>query len=91
MSEKQKLLPTKLKKNEGISDALKFFDELPDSANVRLPIVLALFSCSKATLWRRTHDNPLLSPRRLSPRITVWNVGQLRQALQGIEGNGDGK
>jgi hypothetical protein len=33
-------------KNVGISDALKFFDSLPDSASVRLPVVAALKACS---------------------------------------------
>jgi len=34
-----------------IPDALKSFDLLPDSANVRRPIVQTVFGCSSATNW----------------------------------------
>lgn len=36
-----------------IPAALRNFDALPDSANVRLPVVAALFACSTVTVWRR--------------------------------------
>ena len=64
-----------------ISDALRDFDLLPDSANVRQPVVEALFACSSATVWRRVKDGRLPAPRKLSDRVTAWNVGQLRRAL----------
>jgi predicted DNA-binding transcriptional regulator AlpA len=66
-----------------ISDALKNFDSLPDSANVRQPVVEALFACSPATVWRRVKDGRIPKPRKLSERITSWNVGELRLALNG--------
>lgn len=62
-------------------DALWNFDRLPDSANVRLPVVAALFACSRATVWRRVRNKTLPSPRKLGERITAWNVGELRKAL----------
>lgn len=64
-----------------IPDALKNFDSLPDAANVRQPVVEALFACSDSTVWRRTKDGTLPRPRKLSPRVTAWNVGELREAL----------
>lgn len=64
-----------------IPNALKNFDLLPDSANVRQPIVQALFGCSAATVWRMVKRGTLPAPRKLSERITAWNVGDLRQAL----------
>ena len=68
--------------NKGaIPDALKNFDLLPDSANVRQPIVEALWGCSSATVWRRVKDGRLPAPKKLSDRITAWNVGALRRAL----------
>ena len=69
-----------------IPDALRLFDELPDSAYVRQPVVEALFGCSHATVWRRVKDGGIPSPRKLSERITGWNVGALRQALSDLEG-----
>jgi predicted DNA-binding transcriptional regulator AlpA len=67
----------------GIPTALQNSDSLPDSANVRQPVVEALFACSSATVWRRVKDGRIPAPRKLSDRITVWNVGALRRALQG--------
>lgn len=64
-----------------IPDALKNFDSLPDSANVRQPVVQALFGCSAATVWRMVKRNTLPAPRKLSDRVTAWNVGQLRAVL----------
>lgn len=65
----------------GIPDALKNFDLLPDSANVRLPVVAALRGCSTATVWRDVKRGLLPAPRKLSERVTTWNVGELRKAL----------
>lgn len=62
--------------------ALRDFDQLPDSANVRLPVVQALFACSDETIRRRVKAGLLPKPRKLGPRVTAWNVGELRQALQ---------
>jgi predicted DNA-binding transcriptional regulator AlpA len=64
-----------------IPDALRNFDSLPDSANVRLPVVAALYGCSPATIFRRVKSGHIPAPRKLSERVTAWNVGQLRQAL----------
>ena len=64
-----------------IPDALKNFDSLPDSANVRQPVVEGLVGCSAATVWRMVKRGALPAPRKLSERVTAWNVGELRKAL----------
>ncbi|WP_239255334.1 helix-turn-helix transcriptional regulator [Candidatus Nitrotoga sp. M5] len=64
-----------------IPDALKNFDSLPDAANVRQPVVQALFGCSSATVWRMVKRGTLPKPRKLSERLTAWNVGELRKVL----------
>ena len=66
-----------------IPAALRNFDSLPDSANVRQPIVQALFACSAATVWRRVKAGTLPAPRKLSARVTAWQVGELRRTLSG--------
>lgn len=66
-----------------ISDALRNFDSLPDSAYVRCPVVEALFACSSATVWRRVKDGRLPKPRKLSDRVTGFNVGLLRKVQKG--------
>lgn len=65
-----------------IPDALRNFDSQPDSAYVRQPVVEGLFACSSATVWRMVKRGTLPAPRKLSERVTAWNVGQLRAALK---------
>ena len=64
-----------------IPDALTNYNSLPDSAHVRLPVVRALIGCSSATVWRMVKRGTLPAPRKLSERVTAWNVGALRKAL----------
>jgi predicted DNA-binding transcriptional regulator AlpA len=64
-----------------IPDALTNYDLFPDSAHVRLPVVQALVGCSSATVWRMVKRGTLPAPRKLSERISAWNVGDLRKAL----------
>lgn len=61
--------------------SLQNFDSLPDSANVRQPVVEALYGCSAATVWRMVKRGTMPAPRKLSERVTAWNVGKLRKAL----------
>lgn len=63
-----------------IPDALTNYDSYPDSAHVRLPVVKALYGCSSATVWRMVKRGTLPAPRKLSERVTAWNVGDLRKA-----------
>jgi len=69
-----------------ISDALRCFDQLPDSANVRQPVVEALYGCSGSTIRRRVQDGMIPPPRKLSTRISAWNVGELRKAMASAQG-----
>ena len=75
------LITTLPKAQSALPDALVNFDLLPDSANVRQPVVEGLFGCSSATVWRMVKRGTLPAPRKLSARVTAWNVGALRQAL----------
>lgn len=72
-------------KPNNISDPIKDFDFLPDSASVRLPVVQLLYACSPASVWRGVKAGRIPKPRKLSPRTTCWNVGELRQALAAIK------
>ena len=65
---------------------LSGFDQLPDAAHVRLPVVQALFACSDETIRRRVKAGQLPAPRKLGPRVTAWNVGDLRRALAQADG-----
>ena len=68
-----------------IPEALKNFDNLPDSANVRLPVVCGLFGCSQATVWRQVRAGRIPKPQKLTPRTSSWNVGKLRAAKAALE------
>jgi len=59
--------------------ALENFDRLPDSANVRIPVVCALRGVSVPTVYRMSNDGRLPKPRR-EGGITTWNVGELRRS-----------
>ena len=72
----------KRKNQSANADAFKNFDSFPDSACVRQPVVEALFGCSPATVWRMVKRGKL-KPRKLSDRLTGFNVGELRVALRG--------
>ena len=76
-------------KPEAIPDTLRHFDFLPNAAHVRQPIVERLFACSSATVWRRVKDGRIPKPRKLSDRVTDWNVGALRRACKESEANHD--
>lgn len=63
------------------ASALAEFDTLPNAAHVRLPVVQALYACSDETIRRRVKAGQIPAPRKLGPRVTAWNVGELREAL----------
>lgn len=65
--------------------ALKQFNDLPDSAGARLPVVQALFGgISAPTVWRWTRDGKLPAPTKRGG-VTTWPVGGLRRALSAAE------
>jgi len=66
----------------GIPPALAQFDNLPDSAHVRLPVVAALRGISSATVWRHVKAGLIPAPVKVGPNSTAWNVGALRRATQ---------
>lgn len=65
-----------------IPGALITFDSQPNAANVRLPVVMALYGISSASVWRNVKNGNIPKPRKLTTRSTVWNVGELRAALK---------
>lgn len=67
-----------------LNERLSQFEVLPAAACVRQPVVLAIYGISAATLWRRVGEGTLPKPRKLSARVTVWNVGELRAHLKSI-------
>lgn len=64
-----------------IPEALANFDQTPNSAFIRLPIVMRLYGVSAATIWRGVKNGTIPKPSKLSERCTAWNVGLVRAAL----------
>jgi predicted DNA-binding transcriptional regulator AlpA len=64
-----------------LPDPLRNFDNLPNAAYVRLPVVLMLFGVSRTTVWRMCKSSSMPAPKKLGRRVAVWNVGELRQVL----------
>ena len=60
------------------------FDDLPDSSFVRLNQLLstAVIPFSAATAWRRVREGKFPQPVRVSPQVTAWRVGEVRQWLK---------
>ena len=71
--------------NQGHAGSLDAFDALPDAANVRLPVVAALFSVSAATVWRWCKAGHIPKPIRIGG-VALWNVGALRAFLSTFKG-----
>ncbi|MBV5349929.1 AlpA family phage regulatory protein, partial [bacterium] len=62
-------------------DAIKNLDSTPDSGYARDHVVAAWYCCSRATIWRWAKEGVIPSPKKLGPRVTAWNVGEIRAAL----------
>lgn len=66
---------------QAIPEALANFDQLPDSAYIRLPVMLGLYGVSSASIWRGVKNLTIPRPCKLTERTTAWNVGLVRAAL----------
>jgi predicted DNA-binding transcriptional regulator AlpA len=64
-----------------IPDALANFDQLPDSAYIRLPVMIGLLGISSASIWRGVKNQSIPTPVKLTERTTAWNVGLVRADL----------
>ncbi|EFP64443.1 transcriptional regulator [Ralstonia pickettii] len=59
---------------------LSHFDELPDLARVRIPVVAALYACSPRTVRNRVVSGDIPPPEKIGGVLT-WVVGDLRRSL----------
>lgn len=63
-----------------IPEAVKQFDQLPNSQQVRLPVVKTILGVSSATVWRMVKAKQLKA-HKFTKRTTTFNVGELRALL----------
>lgn len=52
---------------------------LPETGFLRQPQVLVFVPVSKSTLWRRVQARSFPEPIKLSARVTVWRVEDIRR------------
>jgi predicted DNA-binding transcriptional regulator AlpA len=71
---------SKSEPTQSIPEALEHFSKLPDSAQVRLPVIKGLLGISSATTWRMVKAGTLKT-YKLTARTTTFNVGELRAFL----------
>jgi predicted DNA-binding transcriptional regulator AlpA len=57
------------------------FGQAPNEAHISVREVSALVGCSVPSIWRMARDGRLPKPVHFGPRMTRWNVGELRAAL----------
>ena len=67
--------------NRAIPEALAHFDQLPDSAYIRLPIMRGLYGISSASIWRGVKSGLICKPVKISERCTAWSVRLVRADL----------
>lgn len=57
------------------------FEQLPDTALIRLDVVLAVFPVSRSTWWSGCASGRYPKPVKLGERTTAWRVGDIRHLL----------
>ena len=63
-----------------INSALRDFNSLPDSSQIRLSVVKQLLGVSAATVWRLVKKGHLKT-YKLTERTTTFNVREIKQFL----------
>ena len=66
---------------QAIPEALANFDEMPDSAYIRLPVMRGLYGVSSASIWRGVKRLTIPAPVKLTERTTAWSVRLIRADL----------
>lgn len=69
-------------KGQLMSASLSTNVTLPDTGFLRQPQVLTFIPISKSTLWRRVMEGTFPAPVKLSPRVTVWRVEDVRRWIE---------
>ena len=63
-------------------DIIENFDKLPREMGVRLPVTVTVTQSSPATVWRLAAAGKLKTVK-VSSRVTLFNVGSIRDLLAG--------
>jgi predicted DNA-binding transcriptional regulator AlpA len=72
---------------ETINPALRDADAMPNSAQIRLPVVKGLLGISSATVWRMVKKGKLKT-YKITERTTTFNMGEIRTLLNAEKAKG---
>lgn len=69
-----------------------FFDNLPDAALIQVrPLVnLKILPFSATTIWRLSRAGKFPRPSKVSPGVTAWRVGDIREYLERVASKSNG-
>ena len=70
-----------MKASKTIDPHLQNFDQLPDSAYIRLPVMQGLYGVSAASIWRAVKKSTIPKPVKITDRTTAWLVKSVRASL----------
>ena len=68
--------------NRDLPDAVKHFDQLPDSARINSRCFKTLLNCGDTTFWRRRRAGVIPPPDDFG----TWGVATVRKILSGNQG-----
>lgn len=60
------------------------FDQLPDSAVIRLPELMSLTGWKRTSIYTHMKNGTLPQSVRLGPRTVGWKVGAIRSYLHSL-------
>jgi predicted DNA-binding transcriptional regulator AlpA len=63
----------------GLPAGVRNFDELPDTALVRVNVVSSVEGVNPSTIWRWVKAGTFPAPEKTGPNTTSWRVGAIRR------------
>ncbi|CAK7033822.1 MAG: hypothetical protein DELT_00473 [Desulfovibrio sp.] len=61
---------------------------IPQEGFIRLPQLLHLLGIKKSKMWQMVKDEKFPSPKKLGKRTSVWDIGEVRAAIERISREG---
>lgn len=78
---KAKQTPPSRKRAVSLPTASEHLSPIPAEGFVRLPTILAHIPVKKSTWWAGVRSGRFPQPVKLSPRVTVWKVEDVRALI----------
>lgn len=86
VSDEEKARKARERRERRVREAIEHFDDMPDSAVLRVQPTARICGCGPATIWRGARLGTFPAAVKVSPKITGWRVGELRRYLADPQG-----